>query len=121
MLATVLAPRGGGAAGRAEAEFFQMSEEDSVGGLWYGWGAVCLEQHTGVGYDLVQALDVAMLHMILRLLRGLADLSERVSEKIADTAPGVPLGTLLGRKLSLNCLFAGRNNNNFDLCRPPGN
>ena len=23
-------------------------------------------------------------------------------------------------KLSLNCLFAGRNNNNFDLCRPPG-
>ena len=29
--------------------------------------------------------------------------------------------TLLGRKLSLNCLFAGRNNNNFDLCRPPGN
>ena len=24
-------------------------------------------------------------------------------------------------KLSLNCLFAGRNNNNFDLCRPPGN
>ena len=25
------------------------------------------------------------------------------------------------RKLSLNCLFAGRNNNNFDLCRPPGN
>ena len=29
--------------------------------------------------------------------------------------------TRLGRKLSLNCLFAGRNNNNFDLCRPPGN
>ena len=29
--------------------------------------------------------------------------------------------TLLGRKLSLNCLFARRNNNNFDLCRPPGN
>ena len=28
--------------------------------------------------------------------------------------------TLLGRKLSLNCLFAGRNNNNFDLCRLPG-
>ena len=25
------------------------------------------------------------------------------------------------RKLSLNCLFAGRKNNNFDLCRPPGN
>ena len=25
------------------------------------------------------------------------------------------------RKLSLNCLFAGRNNNNFDICRPPGN
>ena len=24
-------------------------------------------------------------------------------------------------KLSLNCLFAGWNNNNFDLCRPPGN
>ena len=24
-------------------------------------------------------------------------------------------------KLSLNCLFAGRNNNNFDLCRSPGN
>ena len=30
-------------------------------------------------------------------------------------------GTRLGRKLSLNCLFACRNNNNFDLCRPPGN
>ena len=29
--------------------------------------------------------------------------------------------TRLGRKLSLNCLFARRNNNNFDLCRPPGN
>ena len=29
--------------------------------------------------------------------------------------------TLLRRKLSLNCLFAGRNSNNFDLCRPPGN
>ena len=29
--------------------------------------------------------------------------------------------TLRVRKLSLNCLFAGRNNNNFDLCRPPGN
>ena len=28
--------------------------------------------------------------------------------------------TLLGRKLSLNCLFTGRNNNNFDLCRLPG-
>ena len=25
------------------------------------------------------------------------------------------------RKLSLNCLFAGCNNNKFDLCRPPGN
>ena len=25
------------------------------------------------------------------------------------------------RKLSLNCLFPGWNNNNFDLCRPPGN
>ena len=29
--------------------------------------------------------------------------------------------TLRVGKLSLNCLFAGRNNNNFDLCRPPGN
>ena len=30
-------------------------------------------------------------------------------------------GTPRVGKLSLNCLFAGRNNNNFDLCRPPGN
>ena len=29
--------------------------------------------------------------------------------------------TLRFRKLSLNCLFVGRDNNNFDLCRPPGN
>ena len=29
--------------------------------------------------------------------------------------------TLRVRKLSLNCLFAGGNNNNFDLCRPSGN
>ena len=29
--------------------------------------------------------------------------------------------TLRFRKLSLNCLFAGRNNSNFGLCRPPGN
>ena len=34
---------------------------------------------------------------------------------------GKERSTLLGRKLSLNCLFAGRNNNNSDLCRPPGN
>ena len=31
------------------------------------------------------------------------------------------LGTPRVGKLSLNCLFAGRNNNNSDLCRPPGN
>ena len=29
--------------------------------------------------------------------------------------------TLRIGKLSLNCLFPGRNNNNFDLCRPLGN
>ena len=43
-------------------------------------------------------------------------------EGIAHTCGGVGLGdTRAVGKLSLNCLFAGRNNNNFDLCRPPGN
>ena len=31
------------------------------------------------------------------------------------------MGTLRFRNFSLNCLFAGRNNNDFDLCRPTGN
>ena len=40
---------------------------------------------------------------------------------VVECLDGLARITLVGRKLSLNCLFAGRNNNNFDLCRPPGN
>ena len=38
-----------------------------------------------------------------------------------ESYPSQTPSTLRVGKLSLNCLFAGRNNNNFDLCRPPGN
>ena len=43
------------------------------------------------------------------------------SRDLSDPWTGFTQFTRVGRKLSLNCLFAGRNNNNFDLGRPPGN
>ena len=66
-----------------------------------------VERHTGVGCELVQALDVRVLHRMevaddindratLQLHRGLAVPPERVSERIVDTAPGVPFGSSFG-------------------------
>ena len=89
------APRGQKpAAAETETEFFQVSEGDSVGETlgMYGARPVLLMEpkvqarvvrHAGFGYELVQALDVLVLHglevaidindrAILQLLRGLA-------------------------------------------------
>ena len=82
------------AADETETEFFQMSEGDSVGEtVFIYWARPVLmmelkvqarvERHTGVGYELVQVLDVPVLHGLevaddindratLQLLRGLA-------------------------------------------------
>ena len=81
------------AAAETETEFFQMSEGDSVGetvGMYGARPALLMVpkvqarvRHTGVGYELVQALDVPVLHGLevaddindratLQLLRGLA-------------------------------------------------
>ena len=40
---------------------------------------------------------------------------------VSKTSAGLYLNTLRVRKLSLNCLFAGRNNNYFDFWSSPGN
>ena len=90
-----------------EPELFDLFEEPS--GVWPVLliepqeAHARVKRHTGVGYELVQALDVPVLHMMevsdevndratLQLLRCLVNLPERVSERIGDTAPGVSFG-----------------------------
>ena len=78
---------------------------------------VWLQSHLkGIGYNDAMWVKTEDLPEGPRTMRNTSRLQKLVMENWQ-----YPENTLLGRKLSLNCLFAGRNNNNFDICRPPGN
>ena len=96
----------------------------------YGYTDPCIGcQHARLGFKPAQDRIVETTPLEARKRDPVPEPARkkvRFAERVAEQTPEGTLGTnsrstLLGRKLSLNCLFARRNNNNFDLCRPPGN